>query len=473
MKKWELIYRAGVVLCALAIALAGGFLVGRGNLPPEIFLIVAAAPIGLLFFYLRLRRFENGIMAILIAAGLVRPAIPTGTASYIVASLIVALMLVSLWIVEMMIVTKRIRLKPSPVNKPVLAFVAVSIIAYIWSNIFADPLLVTWSSYPIVQLAALVVMILLPMMTLLVFNKVEDLIWLKRITWFMLGLGMVAVVGRLTGSSIIHNVDIKSPVIAIHDRGLFVAWFGSLAYAQALFNEKLSLWLRGLLLIGVAAWIYYGFVLTILWVSGWLPLLVVCTALTFFRSKKLFALGVFVVILYFLLNFDFYWQEIVVSNEEEGSGSSRVALWLISLNHVFHHPFFGMGPGGYMAYYITYHPNELHSTHNNYFDILAQVGFIGFLIYLWIFFTLMWMGYQTCRALSGQRNFEEAFANATLAGCFAVLAAMMLGDWVIPFAYNQTISGFDNAVYSWIMLGGLATLHGLVIKPKPHNLTEG
>jgi len=41
---------------------------------------------------------------------------------------------------------------------------------------------------------------------------------------------------------------------------------------------------------------------------------------------------------------------------------------------------------------------------------------------------------------------------------------MMLGDWVLPFAYNQTITGFDNAVFTWIFLGGVAGLYYLVNK---------
>jgi hypothetical protein len=63
------------------------------------------------------------------------------------------------------------------------------------------------------------------------------------------------------------------------------------------------------------------------------------------------------------------------------------------------------------------------------------------------------------RELSGRRDFEEAFANATLAGCVGALVAMMLGDWVLPFAYNQTITGFDNASYTWIFLGGMVSLY--------------
>ena len=39
---------------------------------------------------------------------------------------------------------------------------------------------------------------------------------------------------------------------------------------------------------------------------------------------------------------------------------------------------------------------------------------------------------------------------------------MMLGDWVLPFAYNQTIAGYKYTVYSWIFLGTLIALRPLI-----------
>ena len=35
---------------------------------------------------------------------------------------------------------------------------------------------------------------------------------------------------------------------------------------------------------------------------------------------------------------------------------------------------------------------------------------------------------------------------------------MALGDWVLPFVYNQTIAGFDHSAYTWLMLGAFCGL---------------
>ena len=48
---------------------------------------------------------------------------------------------------------------------------------------------------------------------------------------------------------------------------------------------------------------------------------------------------------------------------------------------------------------------------------------------------------------------RKALVLAVFAGVPGVAAGMMLGDWLLPFVYNQTIAGFDHSVYSWLMFG--------------------
>ena len=51
--------------------------------------------------------------------------------------------------------------------------------------------------------------------------------------------------------------------------------------------------------------------------------------------------------------------------------------------------------------------------------------------------------------------------------------AMMLGDWVLPFAYNQTITGFDNAAFTWVLLGGMVSLHHIQnARPATHQASH-
>ncbi len=458
------ILRPAVVLGTLFLAVAIGLLVAQYEIDAAVLLGGLIAPCGLVLLF-RLNRYEYGILLILFSAGAIRLHIRATQWSLIVTSLMVTMGLVGVWMLQMLLHDKKIQLKPSPINKPLLTFVAVSIIAYLWGNIFRDPLVVLWGSFPIVQVAALTVNILLPILTLLVANKIQEVKWLKWLTVILLSLGVVAIIAREFGlSALTHNVDpfAHNFIFALHDRGLFIAWVGALAYALALFDEDLSWQKRGLLLALMAAWVHYSFILSSSWVAGWLPLGVTCTAITFMRSRKLFLLVGIIGSIYLMINFNYYWETIVVSEEEEGSGTGRVELWERNLDHIVKHPFFGMGPAGYAVYNMSYHPEDARSTHNNYFDIAAQTGFIGLGVFLWLFITFIRTASKLRQALSRRRNFEEAFANAAQGACIGAMVAMMLGDWVLPFAYNQGIAGFDNSSYTWLFLGAMVSLYHIV-----------
>ena len=120
------------------------------------------------------------------------------------------------------------------------------------------------------------------------------------------------------------------------------------------------------------------------------------------------------------------------------------------------------GAGGLCGVQHDVPSEDARSTHNNYFDVLAQTGIVGLGAFIWMFVAFIWVGIRSFRALAGRRDFEAAFASATLAGCIAALVSMLLGDWVLPFAYNQTITGFDNAAYTWIFLGAMVSLYQIV-----------
>jgi O-antigen ligase len=123
------------------------------------------------------------------------------------------------------------------------------------------------------------------------------------------------------------------------------------------------------------------------------------------------------------------------------------------------HWFFGVGPAGYAAYYMTYFPDEAMATHNTYLDILSQTGVVGFVLFISFFISLgviLWRLWQKTR---GRGGFIEAFSVAVFGGYFGTIVAMVLGDWIVPFVYTQTIAGFDYASYTWVMLGAAVALY--------------
>ncbi|MFW6116435.1 MAG: O-antigen ligase family protein [bacterium] len=436
----------GTVLTGLLLGLLGiGFLAPR--LSPG--LVLAAVIVPALAF-LVLGRFEYGVLAIVLTAGFVRFSLPTGTQSRIVASLLVTALLIAFWVVQMLVADKRLYLKPSRTNAPLLAFMLTVLISYGWSNAFRDPLVVVWHTWPFVQLGALAVMILLPGAFLFVVNSISKVRWLKWLCWSVVGIGALSLVD--------HSLPINLSFINIG--GLFSLWFVSLTYAQGLFNRRLSLWLR-LALFGLAGiWMYTYFIARVTWLSGWVPPLAALGTISLLKSRKLFLVFLLVMAVYVGLNWDYYAGS-VLERELAESGRTRLVAWEHNWRVTGKHLLFGTGPAGYAAYYMSYFPTEAMATHSNYIDILSQTGIVGLFFCLWFFGALGWTGYELHARFKGTGGFSEGFAAATLAGWVGCVLAMGLGDWMFPFVYTQTISGFDYAVYSWVLLGTMIALGDL------------
>src|SRR5579859_1278033 len=456
-----LLQRVAIILGLLALDVGIGLLAAVSSKYPIslIVLALAAALSGLVLIY-RSGRFEYGLLTVPLSAGLLDFAsLPTGTQSRIVISLVIALALIGAWILQMAVQDRRLQLKPSPINAPLLAFVVISVVAYVWSSVLRDPQVIVPPNYTLVQLGALLVNISLPLLALLVANKVHEVSWLRWLTWIVIGLGALALV------SFIFNLP-STALISNGARGVFPTWLGALVCALALFNEKISGWVRLLLVVMLGALLYYYFIMIPDWFSGWLPLGVVVSVVLFMRSKKLSMVSFLILAGFLWFHPDVLSQNVLGRAQNKGD-FERLSLWAMNLQLVAQHPLLGMGPAGYSVYNMTYHPSDARSTHNNYFDVLAQTGVVGMAAFLALFGAFLWIGVKNCRALARQRNFEEAFAVATLAGCIGALVAMMLGDWVLPFAYNQTITGFDNAAFTWMLLGAAVSLRRILAARRP------
>lgn len=428
-----------------------GFAIGTYRAPLLIVGLLVGTLIGIVLL-LRYGKSEYSVLWLLLSAGFFAFfSISTGRESRIPVSVVVALVMMGLYVVGYLIGESRHPLlRKSRLNAPVLLFVAINIIAWLWSLIFRDPLLYVWSSFPFVQMAALLIIVLLPMVALLCINTISQMNVWRVIVWATILTGLVGVYSellRLPTDELTWNVM----------RGLFSAWASGLAVALLLFQKRMH-WFEYVLLLAVIAGVFYRNVIeNLLWLSGWIPMGVFWFLIAWFRSRKLGMLLIVGLLVFVFLNFDTLYVNIVQANIDEG-GTERLGLWRMNLEHVANHPIFGMGPAGYATYNMTYHPLDARSTHNNYFDVLAQSGIVGFVSFLTLMGTALWLGWRNIQRTGTHNGFVSAFAVATFSGVAAAMVGMMLGDWVLPFAYNQTIRGFDNAVVTWIYVGGIGSL---------------
>jgi O-antigen ligase len=256
----------------------------------------------------------------------------------------------------------------------------------------------------------------------------------------------------------------------LNTAGLFGIWFVALCWSNALLNRRLPDGLR--LALGALAlgWLLMAFVREGAWVSGWLPALLAFLLVTIVARPRLgvvlLLLSIVVVAVYFSVVYDL----LVTQQESDGSlggDFGRLALWARLIDVIQGRIWFGTGPAGYALYYVTFVPQQAMSTHSNYIDILAQMGIVGVLAFAALLIGLWRLGRRTWERLSD--DLDRAFCAAVLGALPALAFALWLGDWLVPFVYNQTIRGFDHAVYSWVML---AALCGLACQHRPDGSTD-
>ena len=96
------------------------------------------------------------------------------------------------------------------------------------------------------------------------------------------------------------------------------------------------------------------------------------------------------------------------------------------------------------------------SSHNNYVDLFSHMGLLGLGLFAWFAVELMQLGLRLrSRFITG---FAAGYVNAMLAAWAGSLTLMLFADWILPFVYNISFSGFQASVLVWLFLGGLVTL---------------
>ena len=406
---------------------------------------VAAGAIMLVFTLLALTFFSRReqIPVIILGVALFVPfTVPTGAGSNLALSMVIVVLFLGLWLLHSMTVNRRISIKPSLVNFPLIAFMVVTFFSVFWSILFRDPFVYVWDKFTLAQIVASLVIIFLPVAFLMVANFVETTRPLVIMSVLMIIAGFFGLIKNFSGIS-----------LPVDTRGLFDLWVTGLAVGFVFFIKKMH-WAVKVLLLGIAAgWIYWSFIVNITWVAGWLPSLAALGILTLRRSWKLvLVFGIFMIGL-LAANYDYYFGKVFESEKEE-SGYSRVEAWKMNWIITRDHLLFGTGPAGYAVYYMTYFPSDAMATHNNYIDILAQTGVMGTFFCLWFFGSFIGWGFVFCLRLKGRGDFVEALANVSFAGTIACVIIMAFGDWMFPFAYTPDNRGLITPSIigcSWVL----------------------
>ena len=374
------------------------------------------------------------------------------------AAMFLVAFLLGLWIVVMVVQQREIRLVSSETMAPALVLIVITVFSFAMGQL---PWFPYARSAPLdAQLGGFAVYALSFGAFVLTANQIKDLRWLKWLTWIFIIVGSVNAVGLAIppARSLIRTIFGATG-------SLFWVWITALSYGQVLFNPRLRVVWKAVLLGVLLSSLYILFGLKFKDLSGWLPVLITLWVITALRSWRM---GM-VLLLAALLGMLGLMSQIVSVNEY--SLSTRLEAIPILLKILSANPTLGIGFANYYYYtplfplrgfYVSF------NSHNNYIDILVQTGVVGLLGYFWL---LAKIG-QVAWRLRGRvpEGFSRAYVNAALGGFAGMLVVGLFGDWVLPFVYNIGLTGFTTSVAGWVLLGGIVVLERLFSHSERENL---
>jgi hypothetical protein len=299
---------------------------------------------------------------------------------------------------------------------------------------------------------------------LLVASQIRDIRWLKGLVWAFLVLGSIYVLSLITSS--VGNLVSRFFAYGMSGSQLWI-WIIALAFSQGIFNRQLRPMIRILLIILVSATLYHGLFINRGWTSGWLPALVAMWVIIWVGAPRYgLILSILLVIGIAVSHRQFV--SFVMIGDNTYSLDTRLLAWQILINIIKVSPILGLGPANYyfytplfpiMGYAVQF------NSHNNYLDIVAQIGLLGLAVYLWFLWEIGKLGWRLKSVT--REGFDRAFVYGAIGGLAGMVVAGMFGDWVIPFVYNVGFDGFRASVLGWLFLGGLVVLERIQNNSSP------
>jgi hypothetical protein len=421
--------------------------------------LLLAAGAALIF----LMRPAIGLMALIVGSLVIPLEIQTGTQTTINVSVVLVALLTGLWLLGTLASKRRILYANRRIMYALLLFILMPVLSFAVGQL-------PWFSFangaPMsAQLGGLSIFLLSACAFGLAADQIRGGEWLARLTWIFLGVSGLYVVGQL----IPGLGRYVSPLFQFRATGsLFWTWLVALAFSQAAYNGRLKYHWRLLLgLLSVAA-IYLPLFHGRPWASGWIPALTAAFAIVWLGAPRiglLLSLTASVVALFNLQRV----IGLVMVGDNSYSLMTRIEAWRILAEIVKVNPVLGLGPANYYWFTPLYSIlgwNVQFNSHNNYVDIVAQVGLLGLASFAWLVWEVGRVGWRLrSRAPVG---FNRAFVYGALGGLVGTLCAAMFADWVIPFVYNIGVAGFRSSVIAWVFLGCLVALE----RPLPKSVGE-
>ena len=182
-----------------------------------------------------------------------------------------------------------------------------------------------------------------------------------------------------------------------------------------------------------------------LWISFLAALFI---QIIFSRGKALLMLAS--IPLFALLANSTIWERLLsVLNPVDSSATLRIAIWESTLSMISQNPLLGIGWGAYWLVYpkYDYFLNDpsiiIYHAHNTYLHIAAEIGLIGLMVFLVLFFAYMVKSYLVFTST------KDSWLKGIMLGVLSALFALFISGFTDHILFSMQISmifWFINAI---------------------------
>jgi hypothetical protein len=384
------------------------------------------------------------------------PAVTIGPLTDASIAFVAGPVLVASWLLSRVARDRGVKLIRTPVFRPLGAFALAVLLAFVVG-------LYGWFGVPGASMAARLagLGIFVTSISIMIVGAHE----LRNVRWLKIAVASLLIVGAaVLISALLNHLELANLQIVGQEKGvgsMFWTWLAALGFAQGILNFQLSPFTRLLCLLisfGVPA-LTMG--LWMDWASGWAPACVAMgVTLALARPKTAAVVGLLLAMVLFTnvtVARDAAWSPDQIYSAKTRAAAAQTLVQIAKEN-----PVTGFGPANYY-YYTPLFPilgwYVRFSSHNNYFDLILQTGFLGLLCVGWLWYELGRMVWRTRKTVKS--GFEQAYLYGAAGGLAGTIVAGALGDWFLPFVYNVGIGGMASSILAWIYLGGLVAVASL------------
>lgn len=341
---------------------------------------------------------------------------------------------------------------------PLLCIITIGVISIILSRLFPDPN-VTYSfphsttSIWVVNAAEVMILIGLPLFLVVVPGVVHTT---RHVRWVLVAYMIVGSLYAL-GTIFAAPLGLYSKEVILGVRrpqvfgevssglGTMLVLFACIALCRAFYTTT-----RGARIIwGVLTAIFsVGVIMTIgreSWIALFLAFLTIVIIYT--KNWKLPLLVVIPLIPLVLVSgaTNFY-------DPSHVYGVDRLVIWQDAITIWQHSPIIGIGAGNYQFFDIAYGKDVVGIAHNQYLQVLAEMGVFGFVCLLWIMGATAWVSIRSFR--QAKTALGKSLALAYLAYFVSIIFGGFFTSSFVPSAADGGgTAAFVSASYRWLLLG--------------------